>query len=170
LRVVSTVEQMFQERQLSCFIQQPCLSYEECLAVRRHTNLPFILDECMDGLPILLRGYRDNAMDLINLKINRMGGLTRARQVRDLCAHLGIVMTIEDSWGGEIATSAIAHLAQSTPPAFHFQSSAFHEYASIAIASGGPQVADGYMTAPAEPGLGVDPLMDILGDPVCELH
>jgi len=170
LRVVSTVERMFQERQLSCFIEQPCLSYEECLAVRRHTNLPFILDECMDGLPILLRGYQENAMDLINLKINRMGGLTRARQVRDLCAHLGIVMTIEDSWGGEIATSAIAHLAQSTPPAFHFQSSAFHEYASIAIASGGPKVADGYMTAPAEPGLGVDPLMDILGDPVCELH
>ena len=109
-------------------------------------------------------------MDLINLKINRMGGLTRARQVRDLCVHLGIVMTIEDSWGGEIATSAIAHLAQSTPPTFHFQSSAFHEYASIAIANGGPQVADGHMTAPSEPGLGVEPLMDILGDPVCEFH
>ena len=170
LRVVSAVQQMFRERQLSCFIEQPCLSYEECLAVRRHTDLPFILDECMDGLPILLRGYRDNAMDLINLKINRMGGLTRARQVRDLCVHLGIVMTIEDSWGGEIATSAIAHLAQSTPPAFHFQSSAFHEYASIAIANGGPQVADGHMTAPSEPGLGVEPLMDILGDPVCEFH
>ena len=170
LRVVGAVEQMFQERQLSCFIEQPCLSYEECLAVRQHTNLPVILDECMDGLPILLRGHRDNAMDLINLKINRMGGLTRARQVRDLCVQLGIVMAIEDSWGGEIATSAIAHLAQSTPRAFHFQSSAFHDYASIAIASGGPQVADGYMTAPSEPGLGVDPLMDVLRKPVCEFH
>ena len=170
LRVVSAVQQMFRERQLSCFIEQPCLSYEECLAVRRHTNLPFILDECMDGLPILLRGYQENAMDLINLKINRMGGLTRARQVRDLCTHLGIVMTIEDSWGGEIATSAIAHLAQSTPPAFHFQSSAFHDYASVAIAEGGPQLSDGYMTAPPVPGLGVDPLMDILGDPVLEIR
>ena len=108
-------------------------------------------------------------MDLINLKINRMGGLTRARQVRDLCINLGIVMTIEDSWGGEIATAAIAHLAQSTPGAFHFQSSAFHEYASVAIAEGGPIVADGYMMAPAQPGLGVTPLMDMLGAPVFDI-
>ena len=170
LRVVGAVQQMFQERQLSCFIEQPCLSYEECFAVRQHTNLPFILDECMDGLAVLLRGFEDNAMDLINLKINRMGGLTRARQVRDLCVHLGIVMTIEDSWGGEIATSAIAHLAQSTPPAFHFQSSAFHEYASRAIAEGGPEMGRGYMVAPSTPGLGVEPLMDVLGPLVCEIR
>ena len=125
-----------------------------------------ILDECMESLPVLLRGYHDRAMDLINLKINRMGGLTRARQVRDLCISLGIVMTIEDSWGGEIATSAIAHLAQSTPSDFHFQSSAFHEYHTLAIATGGPVVATGYMTASDSPGLGVEPLMDVLGQPV----
>ena len=79
-------------------------------------------------------------------------------------------MTIEDSWGGEIATSAIAHLAQSTPPAFHFQSSAFHEYASRAIAEGGPDVERGYMVAPSAPGLGVEPLMDVLGPLVCEIR
>ena len=123
----------------------------------------------MDGLPVLLRGYRDRAMDLINLKINRMGGLTRARQIRDLCVALGIVMTIEDSWGGEIATAAIAHLAQSTPEAFHFQSSAFHDYNTIQIADGGPVVADGYMTAASRPGLGVEPNMEILGSPIFQL-
>ncbi len=169
LRVVNAAAQMLKERRLSCFIEQPCLSYDECLAVRQHTDLPFILDECMDGLPILLRGYQDNAMDLVNLKINRLGGLTRARQIRDLCINLGIVMTIEDSWGGEIATAAIAHLAQSTPRAFHFQSSAFHEYNSVAIAQGGPVVEDGYMIAPAQPGLGVTPLMEILGSPVFDI-
>ena len=84
-------------------------------------------------------------MDLINLKINRFGGLTRARLIRDLCVQLGIGMTIEDSWGGEIATAAIAHLAQSTPAAFHFQSSAFHEYHTVAIAEGAPEVDGGWM-------------------------
>jgi L-alanine-DL-glutamate epimerase-like enolase superfamily enzyme len=59
-------------------------------------------------------------MDLINLKINRMGGLTRARQIRDLCVSLGLPMNVEDSWGGEIATAAIAHLAHSTRPNFSF--------------------------------------------------
>jgi len=95
-----------------------------------------------------------------------MGGLTRSRQVRDLCISLGIVMTIEDSWGGEIATSAIAHLAQSTPAGFHFQSSAFHDYHTVAIATGGPVVTGGFMQASDAPGLGVEPVMDVLGEPL----
>ena len=168
LMVVDAVRNLVSEHGISIYIEQPCPTYEECLAVRQHTNLPFVLDECIDGLPILLRGYQDRAMDLINLKINRMGGLTRARQVRDLCVSLGIVMTIEDSWGGEIATAAIAHLAQSTPEAFHFQSSAFHEYSTVNIAEGAPAVAEGYMVAPASPGLGVTPIMDVLGTPVID--
>ena len=86
--------------------------------------------------------------------------------MRELCIALGIVMTIEDSWGGEIATAAIAHLAQSTPEAFHFQSSAFHQYHTVAIADGAPAVEDGFMTAPDSPGLGVEPIMDVLGEPV----
>ena len=166
IRVVDAVRSLAGEHDIRLYIEQPCLTYEECLVVRRHTNLPMILDECMESLAVLLRGYNDRAMDLINLKINRMGGLTRARQVRDLCISLGIVMTIEDSWGGEIATSAIAHLAQSTPSGFHFQSSAFHEYHTVAIADGGPVVTGGFMQASDAPGLGVEPIMDILGEPV----
>ncbi len=160
LRVVHAV------RDVDVFIEQPCVSYEECLAVRQHTNHPIILDECMDSLEMLIRGWRDRAMDLVNLKINRIGGLTRARQFRDLCLSLGVVMTIEDSWGGEIATSAIAHLAQSTPSDFHFQSSAFHEYHTLAIADGGPSMSDGFMWMEDKPGLGVEPDFDVLGDPV----
>ena len=160
VRVVSAV------RDISIYIEQPCLTYEECRAVRDHSNHPMILDECMDSLQLLLRAYQDRAMDLINLKISRVGGLTKARLFRDLCASLGIVMTIEDSWGGEIATAAIAHLAHSTPPGFHFQSSPFHDYATIAIAEGGPRIEDGYMWVDDRPGLGVTPDFDRLGDAV----
>jgi L-alanine-DL-glutamate epimerase-like enolase superfamily enzyme len=123
----------------------------------------------MDSINMLIRGYNDNAMDVVNLKINRVGGLTKARQFRDLCITLGIHMTIEDSWGGEIATSAIAHLAHSTPKAFHFQSSAFHEYTEVEIAKGGPTIKDGFMKASDLPGLGVEPNYDVLGEPVSEI-
>ena len=160
IRVVKAVSDV------DLYIEQPCKSYEECLAVRQHTDHPMILDECMDSLAMLIRGYNDSAMDLVNLKINRIGGITRARQFRDLCVSLGITMTIEDAWGGEIATAAIAHLAHSTPPGFHFQSSAFHEYTDVVIAEGGPEIADGYMSVTDAPGLGVTPVMDVLGDPV----
>ncbi len=166
IRVVDAVRDLAREHGIRLYIEQPCLTYEECLAVRQHTDLPMILDECMDSLGLLLRGYHDRAMDLINLKINRMGGLTRARQIRDLCISLGICMTIEDSWGGEIATSAIAHLAHATPAPFHFQSSAFHEYHTVSLGEGAPAVSGGYMTASSAPGLGVTPDMNILGAPV----
>lgn len=147
-------------------MEQPCLSYEECLSVRRHCDRPMILDECMDSIGMLIRGRNDAAMDQVNLKINRLGGLTKARRFRDLCVEFGIVMTIEDSWGGEIATAAIAHLAHSTPAVFHAQSSAFHEYTDTVIAEGGPVIEDGTMRAADAPGLGVTPRMEALGDPV----
>ena len=126
----------------------------------------FLNIECMDSLEMLIRGYQDRAMDLVNLKINRIGGLTKERQFKDLCISLGIAMTIEDSWGGEIATAAIAHLAHATHPDYHFQSSAFHEYHSIAIANGGPKIEDGYMFVDDSPGLGVTPDYTKLGNPV----
>ncbi len=66
---------------------------------------------------MLLRAHADQAMDVVNIKISKLGGLTQARQARDLCVALGIAMTLEDSWGGDIATAAIAHLAHSTPDA-----------------------------------------------------
>ena len=37
-------------KDLDVYIEQPCLTYEECLSVRRHCPLPFILDECMDDI------------------------------------------------------------------------------------------------------------------------
>jgi L-alanine-DL-glutamate epimerase-like enolase superfamily enzyme len=102
-------------RDVDVYIEQPCATYEECLSIRRRTDHPFVLDESIDGMPILLRGHADQAMDVVNIKISKFGGLTKARQARDLCVELGIAMTIEDSWGGDITTSAIAHLASRRP-------------------------------------------------------
>jgi len=147
-------------------IEQPCLTYEECLAIRRRTDHPFVLDENIDGLPILLRGYADLAMDVINIKISKFGGLTRARQARDLCMQLGISTTIEDSWGGDIITAAISHLAHSTRPEHLFTATDFNSYVTRSIATGAPQRESGRMAAPTAPGLGVVARDDVLGEPV----
>ena len=153
-------------RDVDVYLEQPCASYEECLSVRRHTDRPFVLDESIDGIDTLLRGHADLAMDVVNIKIGKFGGLTRARQARDLCLTLGIAMTLEDTWGGDIVTAAIAHLAHSTPPEFLFTATDFNSYVTVSIASGAPQRVHGRMTAPAAPGLGVTPRAEVLGDPV----
>lgn len=148
------------------YIEQPCLTYEECLSVRRHTNHPFVLDENIDGLDVLLRAKADLAMDVVNLKISKLGGLTKIKQARDLCVSMGIAMTLEDSWGGDIATAAIAHLAHSTPTEFLFTSTDFNSYVTVSTADGAPQRVNGRMAASKLPGLGVQPKMEVLGKPL----
>ena len=70
------------------------------------------------------------------------------------------------TWGGDVATAAIAHLAHSTPERFRFSSTDFNSYVTVSTAVGAPQRSDGKMAAPDRPGLGVDLRYDVLGDPV----
>lgn len=150
------------------YIEQPCRSYDHCLTIRRRTSLPFILDENITDIEALIRGHQDGAMDVINLKISKVGGLTKARQIRDLCVTLNIPMTIEDSWGGDIITAAIAHLAHSTPESLRFSATDFNSYVTVRNASGAPSRVSGHMVASDEPGLGIVPDMGVLGKTVAE--
>jgi L-alanine-DL-glutamate epimerase-like enolase superfamily enzyme len=156
-------------RDLDVYIEQPCATYEECLTVRRRTDHPFVLDENVYGLDMLLRGHADGAMDVANLKIAKFGGLTKTKQARDLCAAIGVAMTIEDSWGGDITTAAIAHLAHSTPPELLFTATDFNSYVTVSTADGAPRRHMGRLAAPTAPGLGVTPRMDVLGPPRVEV-
>lgn len=157
MRVVRAV------RDVDVYIEQPCLTYEECLAIRRHCDHPFVLDENIDDLGMLLRAKSDLAMDVVNLKISKLGGLTRTRQARDLCVSMGFAMTLEDSWGGDITTAAIAHLAHSTPEEFRFTSTDFNSYVTVSTADGAPRRDNGVMRASQSAGLGIEPRMDVLG-------
>ncbi len=163
LRVVRAV------RDIDVYIEQPCLSYEECLTVRQHTDHPFVLDEVIDSIDPLLKGHADRAMDVVNIKISKFGGLTKAKQARDLCVSLGIAMTLEDSWGGDIVTAAIAHLAHSTPSEFLFTATDFNSYVTVSIADGAPKRVNGRMAASNKPGLGILPKMDALGKPLVQI-
>ncbi|SPE43356.1 Mandelate racemase/muconate lactonizing protein [Candidatus Sulfopaludibacter sp. SbA3] len=153
-------------RDVDVYIEQPCASYRECLVVRRHTNRPFILDELVDSVDMLVEAAGDHAMDVINLKLSKVGGLTKARQIRDLAVSLGIALTIEETWGGDIITAAIAHLAHSTPPAYLFSATDFNSYVTVSNAAGAPPRHAGRLAASTEPGLGIIPRWEILGEPV----
>jgi L-alanine-DL-glutamate epimerase-like enolase superfamily enzyme len=156
-------------RDVDVYIEQPCATYEENLSIRRRTDHPFVLDETIDGLGVLLRAAGDGAMDVVNLKISKLGGLTRTRQARDLCVSMGVAMTIEDSWGGDVTTAAIAHLAHSTPTELLFTSTDFNSYVTVSTADGAPQRKNGRMAASAAPGLGITPRAEFLKKPAVDV-
>ena len=148
------------------YIEQPCLTYEECLSIRRQVRQPMILDECMTDIKVLLRALADNAFEGIGCKITRVGGITGMRLIRDVCTAAGKIMTIDDSWGADLSAAAQAHLAVSTPPATFLACYVSSYFSNIHYDAEAPRVIDGFIAPNDRPGLGVEPDMTILGAPL----
>jgi L-alanine-DL-glutamate epimerase-like enolase superfamily enzyme len=105
-------------------------------------------------------------MDHVNLKIGRVGGLTRARLMRDAAIEVGLRLTIEDTWGGDLVTAAVSHLAAATPPGSLFAVSFMNDWTVEHIAGYQPRSRNGVGPVPDGPGLGVEVDTDMLGAPL----
>ncbi len=157
LRVTGSVEAYFEE---------PCGSYEEIRALRRSVDRPVVLDECALDLDTILRAHADGICDAVNLKIGRVGGLTPALAIRDLCNALGIPFYLQCAGGSGITQAAIVHLAHaSAPERLLYIWDIGDLVARDTVANPVPRKA-GRMHAHHLPGLGVEPLADVLGEPV----
>ena len=75
-------------------------------------------------------------------------------------------MTIEDSWGGDITTATIAHLAGSTKPDLLFSSTDFNSYIDVSIADDAPRRKEGKLAIPKGAGLGITVNEGALGSSV----
>jgi len=149
------------------WFEQPCETLHQCRVVRRQTRQPIMLDECMHTFQDHLEAWKVDACEGVKVKPNRLGGLTRARQVRDFGVSVGWRMHIEDVGGTVIADTAALHLALSTPPANRLASWLCHPHLVDDPAPGrGARNRDGVITLPGGAGLGVAPDMDWLAEPL----
>ena len=149
------------------WVEQPCETFEECAHVARRVQQPIMLDECMHTIQDHHRAWREGACEGVKVKPNRLGGLTRARQVRDFGISVGWSMHIEDVGGSALADTAALHLAASTPEANRLASWLCHDHLAVdPVAGQGVRNVGGFATPPDAPGLGVVPDMDVLGEPV----
>lgn len=148
------------------YLEQPCATLEECLLLRQRTDMPMILDEVITDIPTLLRAYSAGGMEAINLKVSKVGGLSKARQIRDLADTLGLRLTIEDTWGGDLTTAAISHLAASTRADTLFTCSFMNDWTNEHVAGYQPRSIGGHGSAPEGPGLGVEVDVSLLGQAV----
>ena len=147
-------------------LEQPCPTLEECLHVRRHTTLPMILDEVITDVQSFLRAVDAGGMEAINLKIGRVGGLSKARLIRDVAEAAGVRLTIEDMWGGDIVTAAISHLAGSTRPEMLFTVSFMNDWVREHVAGHHPRSQNGVGFTSDAPGLGIEVDAQALGRPI----
>ncbi|KNG94870.1 mandelate racemase/muconate lactonizing enzyme family protein [Pseudaestuariivita atlantica] len=156
-------------RHLDIMIEQPCPTIEQCAQVRHATGLPMKLDEAAHDTATLLEGAKHACMDAVALKLSKFGGLSKLRQARDLCLHLGARMCVECTWGSDIVTAAALHLAAATPPKWLLNTCDLSGYVGPRLAPDAPARANGRIAPPDGAGLGITVDRDVLGPPILEL-
>lgn len=153
---------------LDYILEQPCRTYEECQQVRRVAQQPMKLDECITGMAAAQRVVADKGAEICCLKLSNLGGLSKARRVRDFLVENRLPVVSEDTWGGEITTAAVAHFAASTPEEYLQNTTDLMNYNTRSTGIGGAYAHDGKLYAPDGPGLGVTPDFESLGPAVAE--
>jgi L-alanine-DL-glutamate epimerase-like enolase superfamily enzyme len=140
---------------LDVCIEQPCRTTEDCILAHRGSDLPLILDESMLTARDLHQAKYEAGAVAVNLKISRLGGVTKAARIRDAAQDLNLSVVLEDTWGGDIITAAVSHLAAGTRPANLLHASFFNDWTDGHVADHEPRSVNGRGAAPTAPGLGI---------------
>ena len=152
------------------WIEQPCETLQQCAHVASRVAQPIMLDECLHDFEDHLAAWKRQACEGIKLKPNRVGGLTKARRIRDFATAVGWRMHVEDVGGTALADTAAIHLAASTQPEHRLASWLCHYHLAVDPVCGqGARNENGFVTPPDLPGIGVEPDCDALG-PVVAIY
>ncbi|MDF2507181.1 MAG: Mandelate racemase/muconate lactonizing protein [Microbacterium sp.] len=150
---------------LPVYLEQPCRSTLDNAVVRRQTRLPLVLDESIVNLDDLVAAKYDAGAGSINIKLSRVGGITAAARMRDRAVDLGLSVSIEDTWGGDVTSAATSHIAASTAERDLLTTSFFNDWTVEKVADG-PRSVNGRGSAPTGPGLGITVDVSALGAPL----
>ncbi|MBN9672155.1 o-succinylbenzoate synthase [Roseibium aggregatum] len=141
-------------------IEQP-LRHDDILdhaVLRRKIATPICLDETITSVERARQAIEQEACDIINLKLGRLGGITPTLRVREMCKAAGVgnwMGSMLESAVAQNATIAFATLPNMTYPADVFPTEKFYEedLANRDVTYSAPS----YVTATERPGIGVEP-------------
>lgn len=136
-------------------VEQPCQTMHECGQVAAHTRLPVVLDECVTTMDDLMNARYVAGIGGVNLKPGRIGGLTKTKLLRDVAQDLGMMIFIDDTWGGSLASAQNISLAASTNPDRLLAVTVFSEWSHPNVSSIPAMEPAGHIEVPSGDGLGV---------------
>ncbi len=148
------------------WIEEPCPPENpKALAkVAAHTGLPIATGERIHDRIEFRELFELQAVDIIQPDTGACGGIAEIRKLA-ATAETHYVLVAPHNVGGPVQTAANLHIGACTPN-FKIQEH-FNDFADAAIkqvASGLPEVVDGYFTLPTAPGLGVELDLDALAE------
>ena len=155
---------------LNIYVEQPCRDTADCAIVQKMSSLPLVMDESVVNSAELYRAKYEAGAGSVNIKLGRVGGITGAVRMRGQAQDLGMTMCIEDVWGGDVTTAAVAHVAASTHPEALLHASFFNDWTKEHVAGYAPRSNRGRGKAPAGPGLGISVDGKALGPALFEVR
>lgn len=158
---------MFACEDMNVIFEQPCETLDDIAAISGKHAAPVSVDETLVTLQDATRVAREGIAEVFGIKLNRVGGLTKAARMRDVALAHGIDMFVMATGGSVLADAEALHLAATIPDANCHAVWACQDMITTDTAGGrGPRNVNGHLHLPEEPGLGVHPDESALGDPV----
>ena len=152
---------------LGVSFEQPCETLDDIARIRPLTSSPISVDETLVTLNDMTRIVHEGIAEIAGIKINRVGGLTKARRLRDMALAHGLQIYVMATGGSVIADSEASALALSIPEEMRLGGWACQDMLTVDVAPGrGMRSQDGYHYATPEAGLGFAPDEELLGNAV----
>tara|TARA_B100000900_G_C20577518_1_gene715971 strand:+ start:214 stop:1317 length:1104 start_codon:yes stop_codon:yes gene_type:complete len=152
LRVMQATEQW------KVMFEQPCETLDDIAAIRPLHSAPVSVDECLVTLQDATRVAKEGIAEVFGIKLNRVGGLTKASRIRDIALAHGIDIFVMATGGSVLADTEALHLAATIPDDNMLGAWACQDMITAEIADGsGPRATKGHLHLPEQPGLGVHP-------------
>lgn len=152
---------------LGVSFEQPCETLDDIEAVRKVTTSPISVDESLVTLQDAARIARDGIADIFGIKLNRVGGLTKAVRIRDIALAHDIQIYVMATGGSVLADTEAAILSATIPDHMCLGTWACQDMLTVDVAPGmGSRNKDGLLFVSETPGHGIMPDENILGDPV----
>ncbi|UAC49595.1 o-succinylbenzoate synthase [Bacillus aquiflavi] len=139
-------------------IEQPLASDDivDHAVVQKQLKTPICLDDSIHSLEDARKAISLGSCKIINIKIGRVGGLTEAKKIHDLCLTKGIPVWcggMLEAGVGRAHNIALTTLSNFTMPG---DTAASNRYWEQDIIEPEVTVHDGMITVPDKPGIGYD--------------
>jgi L-alanine-DL-glutamate epimerase-like enolase superfamily enzyme len=131
-------------------------SWSELRTLRSEVPLPLMLDESCQTRGSTIAAIENDALDVLNVKLTRVGGLTQAQSLVALCDSAGVGVSIGCSEDLGAAMAAIIHLSATVENLVGTEGIGWER---LGFDSGSPSCEigpDGSAKVSTSPGLGVE--------------
>jgi len=151
------------------FAEQPVPSQnlKDLQKVRKNSPVPLMADESVHSPEDALSLIKNEATDLINIKLMKSGGILKARKIAEVAESAGIECMIGCMSESTLGIAAGAHLAAAVRNILHADLDSDLIMKDRLVTKGGPGLSGSMRTFSKVCGLGVEELDNaLLGTPV----